>query len=163
MNLELIVQDHYQPQIVDEITWTNWFQDWLQTPGLVLPPANTYELSLRLTTDAEIRTLNSQFRHKDQPTDVLSFAAMEVDFPQMGDSSVDLALYLGDIIISVETAVRQAPEHGYSLRTELAWLASHGLLHLLGWDHPDEQSLLLMLQQQDIFLARSGSIDGVTG
>lgn len=156
MNLELIVQDLYQPSIIDETTWVNWFEAWLQTPGLELPPAPAYELSLRLTTDAEIQSLNAQFRNKDQPTDVLSFAAMEVNFPEIEDDAADLALYLGDIIISVDTAVRQAPEHGYVLRKELAWLASHGLLHLLGWDHPDESSLLIMLQQQANFLVRSG-------
>jgi probable rRNA maturation factor len=156
MNLELIVQDLYQPSTVDETTWVSWFQDWLQTPGLNLPPADTYELSLRLTTDVEIQALNSQFRHQDKSTDVLSFAAMEVDFPQIDADPGDLALYLGDIIISVDTAVRQAPEHGYSLRKELAWLASHGLLHLLGWDHPDEENLLIMLNQQETFLAQIG-------
>jgi probable rRNA maturation factor len=157
MNLELIVQDLYEPSIIEEATWMTWFQDWLLTPGLELPPANTYELSLRLTTDTEIQALNAQFRQKDQPTDVLSFAAMEVDFPNLEqDPSHDSPLYLGDIIISVDTASKQAPEHGYSLTRELAWLASHGLLHLLGWDHPDEPSLLEMLHQQETFLTRSG-------
>ena len=156
MNLELIVQDLYQPSIVDGATWVGWFQNWLQTPGLELPPADTYELSLRLTTDTEIQALNAQFRHQDKSTDVLSFAAMEVDFPQVESAPGNLSLYLGDIIISVDTAVRQAPEHGYALDKELAWLASHGLLHLLGWDHPDESSLLIMLDQQETFLAQSG-------
>jgi probable rRNA maturation factor len=156
MNLELIVQDLYQPSVVDESTWVRWFQDWLQTPGLDLPPADTYELSLRLTTDTEIQALNAQFRHQDKSTDVLSFAAMEVDVPKIDVAPGDLSLYLGDIIISVDTAVRQAPEHGYALNKELAWLASHGLLHLLGWDHPDESSLLIMLDQQETFLAQSG-------
>lgn len=156
MNLELTVQDLYQPSVIEQTTWVSWFQDWLQTPGLDLPLANTYELSLRLTTDLDIQALNSQFRHQDRSTDVLSFAAMEVDFPKIEDETADLAIYLGDIIISVDTAVRQAPEHGYSLRKELAWLASHGLLHLLGWDHPDEKSLLLMLNQQETFLAHIG-------
>jgi probable rRNA maturation factor len=156
MNLELIVQDLYQPSSIDETTWIDWFQSWLQTPKLKLPPAATYELSLRLTTDSEIQSLNSQFRDRDEPTDVLSFAAMEVDFPSIPNQTADLALYLGDIIISVDTAAKQAAEHGYSLRKELAWLASHGLLHLLGWDHPDESSLLLMLQQQETFLSSVG-------
>ena len=156
MNLELTVQDLYQPSVIDEDTWVNWFQDWLQTPGLDLPAADTYEVSLRLTTDLEIQALNSQFRHQDRPTDVLSFAALEVDFPQVEDNTTDSSIYLGDIIISVDTAARQAPEHGYSLIEELAWLASHGLLHLLGWDHPDEATLLLMLDQQQVLLACSG-------
>jgi probable rRNA maturation factor len=62
-------------------------------------------------------------------------------------------LELGDIVISVETAARQAPEHGHSLERELLFLASHGLLHLLGWDHPDEASLAAMLAQQEQLLA----------
>jgi probable rRNA maturation factor len=156
MNLELIVQDLYQPSVVTAATWEIWFQDWLQTPGLDLPPAATYELSLRLTTDAEIQALNAQFRDQDKPTDVLSFAAMEVDFPQVETDIGESSLYLGDIIISVDTASRQSAEHGYSLTKELAWLASHGLLHLLGWDHPDETSLTIMLDRQETFLARSG-------
>jgi probable rRNA maturation factor len=156
MNLELIVQDLYQPSVVTETTWVHWFKDWLLTPGLELPIAETYELSLRLTTDAEIQALNAQFRHKDQPTDVLSFAAMEVDFPEIEPDAIESSLYLGDIIISVDTASRQSAEHGYSLTKELAWLASHGLLHLLGWDHPDEPSLDIMLDLQETFLARSG-------
>jgi probable rRNA maturation factor len=156
MNLELIVQDLYQPIVVTEATWVTWFQTWLETPGLELPPAAAYELSLRLTTDAEIQALNVQFRHKDQPTDVLSFAAMEVDFPQVEVNAVESSLYLGDIIISVDMAAKQSLEHGYALTKELAWLASHGLLHLLGWDHPDRTSLLKMLHQQETFLARSG-------
>jgi probable rRNA maturation factor len=156
MNLELTVQDLYQPSVIDEDTWITWFQDWLQTPGLDLPVADTYEVSLRLTTDVEIQALNSQFRHQDKPTDVLSFAALEVDFPQVEDNTTDSSIYLGDIIISVDTAARQAPEHGYSLIKELAWLASHGLLHLLGWDHPNEATLLLMLHQQQVLLTCSG-------
>jgi probable rRNA maturation factor len=156
MNLELIVQDLYQPSVVTEATWVAWFQDWLMTPGLELPPATTYELSLRLTTDAEIQALNSQFRHIDRPTDVLSFAAMEVNFPEVEADAAETSLYLGDIIISVDTASKQSIEHGYSLTKELAWLASHGLLHLLGWDHPDETSLENMLDCQATFLARSG-------
>jgi probable rRNA maturation factor len=160
MQLELILQDLYQPSVITEDTWVEWFRAWLQTPGVRLPPGSAYELSLRLTTDTEIQALNAQFRQIDRPTDVLSFAAMEVDFPQVADPAA--AIYLGDIIISVDTAARQAPEHGYSLRKELAWLASHGLLHLLGWDHPDDASLLLMLDWQANLLAASGFIEPIT-
>lgn len=62
-------------------------------------------------------------------------------------------LELGDIVISVETAARQAGEHGHDLARELLFLASHGLLHLLGWDHPDEASLAAMLARQEALLA----------
>ena len=63
------------------------------------------------------------------------------------------ALELGDIVISLDTAARQAPEHGHSLEQELLFLASHGLLHLLGWDHPDDASLATMLARQERLLA----------
>ena len=65
-------------------------------------------------------------------------------------------LYLGDIIISVDTAFKQAIAQGHPLKTELMWLASHGLLHLLGWDHPDEASLTEMLIQQKALLGTVG-------
>jgi probable rRNA maturation factor len=159
MQVELILQAVYAPNLIDEATWCRWFHDWLTTPGLELPPAKGYEVSLRLTDDEEIRVLNAQFRQTDRPTDVLSFAALEVDFPALASEISSEPLYLGDIIISVDTADRQAQENGHSLTRELAWLATHGLLHLLGWDHPDEPSLLKMLQQQETFLSRSSLED----
>ena len=67
-----------------------------------------------------------------------------------------LPLYLGDIVISVDTAQRQVQQHGHTLQTELVWLAAHGLLHLLGWDHPDDDSLTRMLSQQAILLQTIG-------
>ena len=66
------------------------------------------------------------------------------------------ALELGDIVISLDTAARQAPEHGHSLEQELLFLASHGLLHLVGWDHPDDASLAAMLARQEQLLTLSG-------
>ncbi len=135
--------------------WQTWFQQWLQ----VLQPALTaplgYELGLRLTDDAEIRQLNADYRQKDQPTDVLAFAALEVDTPDIPDREEE-PLYLGDLVISVETAQRQAQTAGHALTIELAWLAAHGLLHLLGWDHPDDEQLTAMLTQQAQLLTAIG-------
>jgi probable rRNA maturation factor len=82
------------------------------------------EVALRLCSDAAIRELNRDYRNKNQPTDVLAFAQREA-------ASADRAL-LGDIIISVQTAKRQAKQGLYA---ELLHLASHGLCHLLGYDH----------------------------
>jgi probable rRNA maturation factor len=113
---------------------------------------------LRLTNDAEIQSLNAQYRQKDQPTDVLAFAALEDELPLLPDQ--DEPLYLGDIVISVETALVQAAQQGHSLQVELAWLAAHALLHLLGWDHPDADSLLKMLHQQEILLQTVGMRSG---
>ena len=136
-------------------TWEDWFQRWLDTLEPELPPAPSYEIGLRLTDDAEIHSLNAQYRDQDKPTDVLSFAALEVDFPQIPEM-VAAPLYLGDIVISIDTAQRQAQQQGHTLSTELAWLAAHGLLHLLGWDHPDDQQLMQMLQKQIILLKEIG-------
>lgn len=139
-------------------TWENWFQEWLEILNDYLPTAPSYEVSLRLTTDTEIQTLNSQYREQDKPTDVLAFASLEANLPQSEEMLRSMPLYLGDIIVSVDTAQRQAQQQEHSLSTELAWLTAHGLLHLLGWDHPDEQSLMEMLHQQVILLEKIGMI-----
>jgi probable rRNA maturation factor len=76
-------------------------------------------------TDPQIHTLNRQYRGKDKPTDVLSFPLADELQP----------LLLGDVVISVETAARQAQRRGHGLREELQTLLIHGILHLLGYDH----------------------------
>ncbi|WP_124974980.1 rRNA maturation RNase YbeY [Aphanothece sacrum] len=131
-------------------TWQKWFQTWLESLLNHLPPAPSYELSLRLTGDEEIQAFNAQYRQKNQPTDVLAFAALEVDVPNPLDTSEPL--YLGDIVISLETAHRQAEQQSHTLTIELAWLAAHGLLHLLGWDHLDDETLEEMLGEQETLL-----------
>lgn len=87
------------------------------------------ELSLLLTDDAEIRRLNKTYRNLDHATDVLSFPQDENAVNESGDT------LLGDVVISVETAARQAEEHHLSFNEELILLAIHGILHLLGYDH----------------------------
>lgn len=164
--VEVIVQENFlvtTPSAIDHAdqfpcsistsTWESWIYQWLEVLEAELLPASTYELTLRLTNDTEIQSLNAQYRAQNQPTDVLAFAALEVDFPEMPlPMQQSVPLYLGDIVISVDTAYRQAQQQGHSLQTELAWLASHGLLHLLGWDHPNEESLTKMLNQQKMLL-----------
>ena len=137
-------------------SWEYWFQKWLEILQPDISLAQNYELSLRLTGDSEIQTLNSKYRYQNQPTDVLAFASLEVDFPQPKIVDSDLQLYLGDIVISIETAFRQAKKQGHPLTTELAWLAVHGFLHLLGWDHPDEESWQKMVKQQLFLLHAVG-------
>ena len=131
--------------------WQDWLQRWLQGLQPHYSPLNAYELSLYLTTDAEIQQLNADYRHIDQPTDVLAFAMLEGDRPPAELLAI-LPLPLGDIIISVETAQRQAIAAQHSLGQEVVWLTAHGLLHLLGWDHPDEVHLQQMWDQQNILL-----------
>lgn len=135
------------------IQYQSWLQSWLQALNPQLSPINAYEVSLRLTDDAEIQQLNTDYRQQAKPTDVLSFAALETDMPGADVLHQEQPLYLGDIIISVETAARQAPASDHSLPQEIAWLSAHGLLHLLGWDHPDEASLERMLEKQTQLLS----------
>lgn len=155
--LDNLIENQKQQTITDE-TWQEWFHQWLEMLSTDLPPAPSYELSLRLTDDSDIQSLNAQYRLIDKATDVLAFASLETDLPQNEEMRSSLPLYLGDIIISIDTAKRQAQQQGHPLSTEIAWLAAHGLLHLLGWDHPDEETLLSMLNQQVILLKEVGII-----
>jgi len=93
------------------------------------------ELSLSLVDDPAIAELNLSYRKLDRPTDVLSFSLLE------GDESSYRGNLLGDVVISVETAARQAQEQEVSLDEELARLLIHGVLHLIGHDHmePEEE------------------------
>ena len=91
----------------------------------------------------------------------MAFASLESELPGATEIYAEEPVYLGDIIVSVETAQRQALEAGHSLPKELLWLATHGLLHLLGWDHPDEESLNQMLSKQsDLIQLTANSADG---
>ena len=91
------------------------------------------EVSIVLTGDKQIHKLNKIYRQKDRPTDVLAFAMDEGEFGSI--SHAGLARLLGDVIISVETAARQASEREVALLDEVTMLMAHGILHLLGWDH----------------------------
>lgn len=134
------------------IPWTEWIHSWLTHLAPSLSPIDAYELTLRLTTDAEIQQLNADYRGKDVPTDVLAFATLDADAIAPTELYNTQPYYLGDIIISLETATGQARAANHALTCELAWLSSHGLLHLLGWDHPDDPALQRMLNEQDVLL-----------
>ena len=148
------------PETAAEQAWQELLTDWLAALQQELPPqlqATSYSLGLSLVGDNAIAELNADWRNKSGPTDVLAFAANDEDLIDDPDgsmpalpmpASLETGLELGDIVISLETAARQAPDHGNSLEQELLFLASHGLLHLLGWDHPDDASLEAMLQRQ---------------
>ena len=102
---------------------------------LVTGPA-AVEISIRLTTDAEVQTLNAQYRHKDKPTNVLSFPMVQADLlDTIGQNSDDGEVLLGDIVLAHETCVGEAQEKGVSLEDHATHLIVHGTLHLLGYDH----------------------------
>ena len=102
------------------------------------------ELSVVLTTDEEIHVLNRDYRGMDRPTDVLSFSMRE-------GIGLETPL-LGDVVISLETAQRQADEKGWSLEEEFGFLLLHGILHLAGYDHvQDEDSQAMDARTDEIW------------
>lgn len=123
----------------------------LQKAAKIHELAPQTEVSVVLADDPYIRELNRDYRGKDRATDVLSFALNEGDEPDIIDGPEELLL--GDIIISLETAERQAGEFGHSLERELAYLTVHGMLHLLGFDHEDELERQTMRLEEEKVLA----------
>lgn len=98
------------------------------------------EVSLTLVDKDEIHALNRDYRGVDRPTDVLSFPMDDEIFP--GEEDVDLIL--GDIVICLDIAKAQADEYGHSLDRELSYLICHSTLHLLGYDHMEEDEKAIM-------------------
>jgi len=106
------------------------------------------ELSVLLVSDREMRRLNRTWRDRDRPTDVLAFAQAE------GEGGVPAGL-LGDVVISVDTAKRQAKELGHALGDEADRLLIHGVLHLLGYDHEVSPAEARRMQRRERALART--------
>lgn len=135
------------------------------------------EISLTFVDDEQIHELNKQYRGIDRPTDVLSFAIRELgedeleiiydveeyeendgnedhlDDDESGEAVIEP---LGDIIISIPTAIAQAEEYGHSIEREIGFLFIHGLLHLIGYDHDDEAEEKEMFSRQEQILNKAG-------
>lgn len=112
------------------------------------------ELSVTFLTNDLIQEINRDWRGKDAPTDVISFA-----FDEMGEDEMDFLLdedeprLLGDLVISVERCREQASDYGHSFERELGFLAIHGFLHLLGYDHMTPEDEAEMTARQEEVLA----------
>ena len=140
-------------RLTSEVLWERDIHCWInatrsnrnRTCQESVRSAHELSLGLQFTDDTTIARLNSRWRGKNNPTDVISFPAVDesIIFPE------NKCIELGDIIISVNRAQQQAKEHNHGLEKELLWLVSHGLLHLLGWDHPTQESLNTMLRFQE--------------
>ena len=118
------------------------------------------EIGLILVDDEAIAQLNEQYRAVAGPTDVLSFPMWTrdelEDVRAVPQNYPERPVLLGDVVISVETARRQAEEYGHSLGREMAFLLVHGVLHLLGYEHDDEQSRAEMRAREEAVLAATG-------
>ena len=113
------------------------------------------EVSVTVVDDIEIKEINKTYRNIDKATDVLSFPMYEYetigDFENLNDSAFNPEsgeLLLGDIVISAEKVVAQAKEYGHSEEREFAFLLVHSMLHLLGYDHMEEEERLIMESKQ---------------
>lgn len=118
------------------------------------------EISITFTDNENIQSLNRQHRGIDRATDVLSFPILEFDedgniINEDFDFDED-DVVLGDIVISLEKAQEQAESYGHSLKREVAFLTAHSMLHLLGYDHMEEDEEKVMFKKQEKILSHLG-------
>lgn len=122
-------------------------------------------INLRVTHSEDIREYNRDFREIDSVTDVLSFPALDIengDFESVDENDLSLfdpdsgELMLGDIMINYDRVISQAEEYGHSILREFAFLLTHSLFHLCGYDHMDEASAQLMEEKQESVLKELG-------
>ncbi|MEO8585866.1 MAG: rRNA maturation RNase YbeY [Acidobacteriota bacterium] len=121
-------------------------------------------LSILLCGDARMRSLNRRFRHIDRPTDVLSFLPFAESSSSSSSSSSFSSpsdSFLGDLVIDVPYAARQARRRGHTLAREVQILLAHGLLHLLGYDHEEDDGTMFQRQRQILLSAFGEGPDGV--
>ena len=120
----------------------------------------TVEISIRLTDDAEVQTLNAQYRQKDKPTNVLSFPMVQADLiATVSQNSDDGELLLGDIVMAYGVCAREAEEKGVTPQEHATHLLVHGTLHLLGYDHMEDEEAEGMEEIERQALASLGIAD----
>ncbi|NLP36508.1 MAG: rRNA maturation RNase YbeY [Firmicutes bacterium] len=147
--MPVVVNDEARPHVSEEIMQKI---EAVTTKALARHnlPAQA-EISLTFCDNEQIRVLNKTWRQKDEPTDVLSF-------PLWQEEEINTPLpLLGDIIISLERAKEQAQEYGHSVEREILYLYTHGLLHLLGYDHINEQERQKMRRCEEELLQWVGA------
>lgn len=115
------------------------------------------EISVTMVSDSEIHDINKRFRNIDKATDVLSFPMIDFCCDEIVmDKNENGQVLLGDIIISMDTAKKQALEYGHSLEREVGFLTAHSMLHLLGYDHMTEEEEKIMFAKQESILNKVG-------
>lgn len=147
----IINLENAQDKIVLENSVLKRLQEGLNSVARLNDLSEESEVDVTIVDDEEIHTLNREYRGMDKPTDVLSFALDEdmddSDEPELvGGPEEHL---FGDIIISAETALRQAEEYGHGLEREMTYLAVHGMFHLLGYDHMTEEEKMVMRAKEE--------------
>ena len=134
-------------------------KDWVQNSCLDGYDFDLLYFDVVLTDDEKIHEINKQYRQKDAPTDVITFA-MFADSPKEERFIFDNEINLGEIIISLDTALAQSKNECHENKTfkdELYFLLAHGILHLLGYDHQDETTLKHMWNLQQEMIENQGN------
>ncbi len=127
-----------------------------ETPhGGLLRSGLNCEVSVRLTDDAEVRTLNAQYRHKDKPTNVLSFPMVEPDLLDALANTDDGEALLGDIVLAWETVAAEAADKVIDVQNHAQHLIVHGTLHLLGFDHEGDDGQAEAMEAMEIAACRT--------
>ncbi len=150
-----LVMTDAEPWLKDLTSWIQIIRsDYTAFCPDLIRRTSAVSMGLKFTDDLTMTALNSYWRGKQEATDVLSFPAFDEKNILPGDQIVEL----GDIVVSIPRAKSQATEHHHDLIHELRWLVSHGLLHLLGWDHPNCMRLKEMLCFQEQLLGINGNL-----
>ena len=151
------LKDTKNKLIFESIFWERLFSSWIniilkkkdyELPNYIFDK-KSFSLGLQIISNQEIASLNKKSMQKNGPTDVLSF-------PIISDESLNNLdhIELGDIFISLEIALEQSNEYKHSIYKEMLWLARHGFLHLLGWEHNNDFDLENMLNFQEYLITR---------
>jgi len=151
LNWEILSQNHNDVSqelcdVVEKVIFAGLAAENVKSGG---------EISLLFVGNDEMQELNKQFRGIDNTTDCLSFPQLDTDELDILDTSSAFAA-LGDIVINSDKAVVQAAEYGHSAEREIGFLAVHSLLHLLGYDHEDDEDEKLMITRQNDILDSVG-------
>ncbi len=132
--------------------WNQYEQDFFmiaEKTENVLQLKEVYSACIIFLKEEDIHKLNKEYRNIDKPTDVISFALRD---QEDNYEKLDGENELGDIFINIQAVISQAQEYGHSIRREVCFLFTHGLLHLLGYDHMCEEDEKEMFQLQDVIL-----------
>lgn len=145
--MELLIINHTQ-----EEQWPQYEKDLIRIMKQcerVLSITKEYSVSLIFTDAQEIHEINQKYRNIDRPTDVISFALLdsEDDYEMLEGENE-----LGDIFISIDAVKAQAESYGHSIQREVCFLFTHGLLHLLGYDHMNDEDEKEMFSIQDVII-----------
>lgn len=145
--MELLIINHTQ-----EKQWPQYEKDFIRIMKQcekILSITKEYSVSLIFTDAQEIHEINLRYRNMDRPTDVISFAMLdsEDDYEMLEGENE-----LGDIFISIDAVKAQAESYGHSIQREVCFLFTHGLLHLLGYDHMNDEDEKEMFSIQDVII-----------